>query len=167
MSKVYGVVVGIVQSVDDPLKIGRVQLHFPWLSDDSQSQWARVATLMAGPDRGSWFMPETGDEALVAFEHGDVEHPFVLGFLWNGKDRPPQTDTKIRLLHTVNGHEIEISDPPVRGGDKGHVRIKDAHGNQIELANGRISITGVSLVEIKAPQVVVNGRPVVPATSPI
>ncbi|HEY0078519.1 MAG TPA: phage baseplate assembly protein V [Pyrinomonadaceae bacterium] len=167
MSKIYGVVTGLVVNVDDPLKTGRVQLRFPWLGEQVESQWARVATMMAGKDRGSWFMPEVDDEVLVAFEHGNVEHPFVLGFLWNGKDKPPRDDTKIRVLKSLNGHEIEITDPPVTGGDKGHIRIKDAHGNVIELSNGRISITAVAFIDIKAPQVVINGRPVVPAPSPI
>lgn len=167
MSKLFGVYVGLVVNVEDPQGMGRVKLRFPWMEDEPESNWARVATLMAGPDRGSWYMPVVEDEALVAFERGDPSFPYVLGFLWNGKDKPPQTDPKVRLVRSVNGHEIEITDPGVSGGDKGRVRIKDAHGNVIELSNGRISIKGVSLVEINGPQVVINGRPVVIAGGPI
>lgn len=166
-SKIYGVVVGTVKSVKDPAHLGRVQVFFPWLGEKNESQWARVATLMAGPDRGSWFMPELDDEVLVAFEHGNVEYPYIVGYLWNGQDKPPIDDPKVRLLRTVNGHEIEIADPSVSGGDKGYIRIKDAHGNKIELANGQISITGIAVVQIKAPQVIINGRPVLVAGSPI
>jgi len=165
MSQIIGVVVGIVKSKPD--RLGQIEVHFPWLSDDNTTSLARVATLMAGPERGSWFMPEIGDEALVAFEHGDVEHPYIIGFLWNGKDKPPQTDPQIRLLRSVNEHAIEIKDSKVTDGDKGYIQIKDAHGNIIELANARISITGVSVIEIKAPQVMINGRPVLPAPGPI
>ncbi len=47
-----------------------------------------MATLFAGKDRGSWFMPDVGDEVLVSFEHGDPSRPYVLGGLWNGTDSP-------------------------------------------------------------------------------
>jgi len=167
MSKVYGVMVGLVIDVNDPQKMGRVKLRFPWLSDDAESNWARVATMTAGNDRGSWFMPEVDDEVLVAFEMGDTNHPFVVGFLWNGQDKPPRTDTKTRVLRTLNGHEIEFTDPAVSGGDKGHIRIRDAHGNTIELANGVINITGVGTLQIKAPNVIINGRIVTPTPNPI
>src|ERR1041384_5002133 len=116
--RIYGVVVGIVKSVDDPMGMGRLQLRFPWLSDDNTPAWARVATLMAGNDRGTWYMPEVDDEVLCAFEHGDTQHPFVIGFLWNGKDKPPTKNTRRRLILSLNGHEIEIYDPDPSGGDK-------------------------------------------------
>jgi phage baseplate assembly protein V len=167
MSKVYGVVVGLVIDVNDPSAAGRVKLSFPWLDESSQSNWARVATLMAGKERGSWFMPELGDEVLVAFEMGDMDHPYIVGFLWNGQDKPPKTDTKVRLLRTVNGHEIEFTDPEVAGGDKGHIQIKDAHGNVIELKNGLIKIQGVGTLQIDAPNVLIKGRPVAMTANPI
>ena len=131
MNRIQGVVVGIVRDVNDPNSLGRVQIHFPWLSDDNNSQWARVATLMSGNDRGSWFMPEVGDEVLVAFEHGDTQHPYVLGFLWNGKDKPPNSDitTEVRRLKTVSGHVLEFDD---RGGQE-RVLVKTKAGHQIEM----------------------------------
>jgi uncharacterized protein involved in type VI secretion and phage assembly len=112
-------------------------------------------------------MPEIDDEALVAFEHGDFHHPFILGFLWNGADRPPTDDPKKRLIRSLNGHEIEIYDPGIAAGDRGYIRLKDAHGNEIELSNARITIRGVALIEIQAPIVMINGRPVAPTPNPI
>ena len=131
MNRIQGVVVGIVTSVSDPENMGRVQLFFPWLADSNTTQWARVATLMAGQDRGSWFMPEVGDEAMVAFEHGDTQHPYVLGFLWNGQAMPPNTGitTEVRRLKTVSGHILEFDDRP--GQER--VLIKTKAGHQIEL----------------------------------
>ncbi len=85
---IYGVVVGIVTQNDDKDKLGRVKVKFPWLSDNDQSDWARVTMLGAGPNAGAVFIPEVSDEVLVAFEHGDISRPFVLGGLWNGKDKP-------------------------------------------------------------------------------
>lgn len=167
MKRHPGVVIGIVKSLDDPDGEGKIQVEFPWLEEGKRSGWAPVAVAMAGKNRGMYYMPEIDDEVLVAFEHGDFNHPFIIGFLWNGVDKPPRSDPQYRLIRTVNGHEIEIYDPIVSAGDKGHIRLKDAHGNMIELANGRLSITGVSYLEINAPQVVINGRSVAPALSPI
>lgn len=167
MNKINGVVVGIVKDFNDPEKLGRIKVNFPWLSGNNSSQWARISTLMAGKGRGSWFMPEKEDEVLVTFDHGDVQHPYIIGFLWNGEDKPPITDPQRRLIRSVNGHEIEIYDPDISQGDQGYIRLKDAHGNLIELANGRISINSISFIEINAPRVVINGRPVAPVPSPI
>jgi uncharacterized protein involved in type VI secretion and phage assembly len=166
MSRRYGVVVGRVEEVEDPQGEGRVRVAFPWLGCGN-GYWAPVATLMSGGGRGSWFMPEVGDEVLVAFEQGDVNHPYVIGFLHNGEQLPPETDRQVRVLHSVNGHRIELRDPDVAGGDTGGIRIADAHGNVVELDNARISIRGIATIDITAPTVTINGRPVAPVPFPI
>lgn len=165
MKQIKGVVVGIVKEVDAAL--GRVKLDFPWMQPPQRSHWAPIATLMAGKGRGAYFMPELDDEALVAFDQGEFDHPYVVGFLWNGADAPPSTEPKLRLLHSVNGHEIGIYDAEPAGGDKGFIRIQDAHGNVIELANGRITITGKGVLQLNAPNVTINGRLVAPVGPPI
>ncbi len=91
MKKMSGVVIGIVKSLDDPERLGKIELQFPWLSEVHRSAWAPVAAPMAGKKRGVFYMPELGDEVLVAFEHGDFDHPFIIGYLWNGVDTPPET----------------------------------------------------------------------------
>jgi len=85
---IYGVVVGIVTQNDDKEKLGRVKVKFPWLSENDESDWARVAMLGAGPNAGAVFIPEVNDEVLVGFEHGDISRPFVISGLWNGVDKP-------------------------------------------------------------------------------
>ncbi len=85
---IYGVVVAIVTNNDDPDKQGRVKLKFPWLSEDYESDWARLTQLGAGPSAGAVFIPEVNDEVLVAFEFGDVRRPYVVGSLYNGQDKP-------------------------------------------------------------------------------
>ena len=93
----YGVVIGVVTNNHDPRSLGRIKVKFPWLSADNESNWARVASLMAGKGRGALFLPEVDDEVLVMFEHGYMEHPYVVGALWNGKDTPPKpTGTQSR-----------------------------------------------------------------------
>jgi len=112
---VYGVVVALVSSIDDPDESGRVKLKFPWLRDDSESDWARVACFMAGQDRGALFRPEVGDEVLVLFEHGDMRFPYVIGALWNGQDTAPvekqaDADNNIRLIKSRSGHLVIFDD---------------------------------------------------------
>lgn len=167
MSRMRGVVTGQVIDVHDPDGHGRVHVKFPYLGGQNESYWAPVATLMSGGGRGSWFMPVVGDEVLVAFNQDDPAHPHILGYLWNGEDRPPETDPNMRVIRSVNGHEIRLYDPSPSSGDKGYIQIKDAHGNMIELANARISITSVGQIEINAPSITIAGRPVVPAAGPI
>jgi len=89
--KIFGVAPAIVVDVADPDKQGRVKVKFPWLPGEGQDEfWARVVQPIEGARLGFFVLPEVADEVLVAFEHGDVHHPYVLGSLWNGTDRPPK-----------------------------------------------------------------------------
>jgi phage protein D len=83
-----GVVTAIVSDLNDPMELGRIKVKFPWLSDDYDTDWARMTQPGAGNARGMVVMPEVGDEVLVAFEMGDVRRPFVIGSLYNGQDKP-------------------------------------------------------------------------------
>ena len=110
--KIQGVTVGTVINNIDATGEARVQLMLPWLP--GYRPWARLCVLMGGLARGTYFVPQIGDEVLVAFHHGDVREPFVLGSLWNTLDRPPAlltTDpvTK-RTIRTPLGHELTFDD---------------------------------------------------------
>ena len=165
MRAIAGVVIGLVADVDPATPA--LKVTFPWMEPAQTSNWAPIATLMAGNNRGSYFMPEQGDEVLVAFEHGNFDHPFVVGFLWNGVDTPPANDPQLRLLRSRNGHEIAIYDPDPLGGDEGYVKISDAHGNVVKLSNAELTITGLASLKIEAPVVTINGRTVAPIADPI
>ncbi len=167
MSKVYGVVTAEVIDADDPQGEGRVQVRYKNLPADNEGYWAPVATMMTGDGRGTWYRPEIGDDVLVAFDQGDVNHPYVIGYLWNGRQRPPSSDNHLRLIHSVNGHKISLYDPAITSGDTGYVKIEDAHGNSITLQNAMISIQSVAVVQINAPSVIINGRVVAPIPNPI
>jgi uncharacterized protein involved in type VI secretion and phage assembly len=129
MNEISGVVIGLVQDLNDPERQGRIQLQFPWLSEAHRSAWAPVAAPMAGKKRGVFYMPELGDEVLVAFEHGDFDHPFILGYLWNGVDTPPETNHSNRVIKTPGGHELRFEDSD--GAKK--VIINSSSGHQIVL----------------------------------
>src|SRR5262245_28644023 len=110
----FGVVVGLVTNNKDPEDLHRVKVRFPWLDADNDSHWARVASPMAGKERGAYFLPEVDDEVLVAFEHGCVDYPYVVGSLWNGKDKPPESNAdglnKHRMIKSRSGHVIRLND---------------------------------------------------------
>lgn len=134
VGKVYGAVVGVVTSVDDPDGLGRVKVSYPWLQDDAESPWARLVSFMAGNERGGVFRPEVDDEVLVVFEHGDMRRPYVIGALWNGQDAMPEergadADNDLRLIKSRSGHTIVFDDTD--GNEV--LTINDKHGNTVEL----------------------------------
>ena len=114
----YGVLVGIVTNNNDKEGMARVKVKFPTISDKEESTWARVVTPMAGASRGIEFIPEVNDEVLVAFEYNDINHPYILGSLWNGKDKPPEPTANVvkngkvqkRIIKSTSGHIITLDD---------------------------------------------------------
>jgi uncharacterized protein involved in type VI secretion and phage assembly len=154
------VVIGIVTNNTDPDNLGRVKVKFPWLADD-ESWWARIASPMAGKDRGFYFLPEIDDEVLVSFEHGDMSRPFILGALWNGMDKPPKPNSGVvggskvnqRIIKTRAGHTITLDDTD--GNEKISIVDKTQKNFiQIESKSNQITIEadGDILIKSKANQ---------------
>lgn len=155
---VRGVSVATVVQNQDPEGLGRVKVRFPWRENPDESHWARMAVPMAGGDRGAWFLPEVGDEVLVACDAERVEHPYVLGALWNGQAKPPQNNSDgkndIRMIRSRSGHEI-IFDDGAQGSidihlkdkkrkvrlDPDGITISDDSGNQMEIKSTPGTIT--------------------------
>jgi uncharacterized protein involved in type VI secretion and phage assembly len=161
--RVFGVVSGIVTNNQDPDGLGRVKVRFPWLAEDEESWWARIAVPMAGKERGTYFLPEVDDEVLVAFEHGDVRFPYVLGALWNGQDVPPVTneegENNIRVIASRSGHVVRLDDTP--GAEK--IEVVDASEQNsvvIDTAAGTITIKADADVVLESVQgkVVLRGQ---------
>ncbi|HEU4420993.1 MAG TPA: VgrG-related protein [Pilimelia sp.] len=129
--RIGGVVLGIVTNASDPEARGRVKLRFPWLSEEYESDWARVVQIGAGDKRGLHLLPEVNDEVLVSFEHGDTRRPYVVGGLFNGVDAPPFPDAvdtgsgkvQVRGLRTRAGHELIFTD--TEGKERIELRTKD------------------------------------------
>jgi uncharacterized protein involved in type VI secretion and phage assembly len=153
-SAVAGVAMAIVADNQDPEDLGRVKLTYPWREADDESYWARVAAPMAGPDMGAYFLPEEGDEVLVGFENGDLEHPYVLGALWNGEREPPENNSDgnndVRTVRSRSGHELSFDDADDGGSitietNGGHtVTLDDASGSEevsVEDSSGQNSLT--------------------------
>lgn len=172
--RLYGVYPALVTDVQDPDNQGRVQIKLPFVEESdggSALAWARLATMMAGADRGTWFIPEVDDEVLVAFTAGDPRRPVVIGALWNGVDAPPETmdsANNVRSVTSRSGHKLTFDD--TAGAEKvelktngGHTfTLDDAAGGTVTLthsngatikidAAGNIEITANVKVKINAP----------------
>lgn len=131
VGKINGVAAGIVTNNKDPDKLGRLKVKFPWLSDDNETDWIRMTTFMAGGERGGFFLPEVEDEVLVAFEHGDINLPYVIGMLWNGVDQPPEDNSdgqnNIRKIKSRSGHEIIFNDDNTAKQEKIEIHTNAGH----------------------------------------
>ena len=175
----YGAFPALVTDIVDPEGLGRVKIALPWSPDTAGARyetWARLATFMAGNNRGSWFIPDVDDEVLIVFEGGDPRRPYVIGSLWNGKDAPPESMDGAgknfkKVLRSRNGVKLTMDDTDGReqfiletpGGQKltlkdgpGAVEIVDSNGNSIKMEASGITITASAKVTINASQVAVS-----------
>jgi uncharacterized protein involved in type VI secretion and phage assembly len=184
MGQLNGVFPAVVIDNVDPKNLGRVQVQLPQMDESGQrgsKVWARMATLMAGKNRGTWFIPDVNDEVLVAFEAGDVSRPYVIGSMWNGTSSPPETmdmNNNKKLLRSRNGVTITLDDESGQerfivetpGGQKitlkdgpGSIEMMDSNGNSVKLeasgivvnASAKVTINA-SMVEISSGMVTVN-----------
>lgn len=112
--KYYGVVTGRVINQLDPLALGRIQVQLPFIDSLDLSPWARVATNLAGPLCGFYFLPNLGDEVLVAFENGDPKVPYIVGSLWSAFTPPPLPSPlpQISMIKTLAQNTIMFTDIP-------------------------------------------------------
>lgn len=150
-----GLLIGIVTDLEDPENLGRVKVKFPTLGDQA-SDWVRLATLMAGPNRGTFFCPEKDDELLIGFEHNDLRRPYMVGALWSKVDPPPPDDgqrkkNNWRFIQSRSGHIIKLDD--TQGAEK--IELIDKDGLRtvvIDSANGKIQVLCTQgSVEVEAP----------------
>ena len=136
----YGVVSGIVTNVEDDGQEGRVKVQFPWFDDRMETEWCRVRQFYAGGGFGAFFVPEVGTEVLLAFVHGDMRLPIILGGLYNGHDKPPTHRTSSqdqKMIRTKGGHELLFDD----SDSEQRVRIKTNGGHTADLDDTGKKIT--------------------------
>lgn len=175
--KIAGVMIAIVTSNEDPENLARVKLQYPWRGSSDESGWARIAVPSAGGKRGVYFVPEVGDEVLVAFENGDINHPYVIGSLWNGKEQPPEANgggkNNVRVITSRAGHSVVFDDDSgggsltLRTNSGQTIRIDDTSGKEsislvdqsgnseirIDSAKSQISITSAAKLVIKSAEI--------------
>lgn len=173
--RLYGTYPALVVGVDDSRDRGRVEVELPWVGEEegrTATAWARLATMMAGDGRGTYFVPDVGDEVLINFMAGDPSHPVVIGALWNGEDDPPESmdaagSNDVRSITSRSDHRVRFVDEGASGrlevesggghelvlddGD-GTITLRHANGATIEIdASGTVSVEALSRVEIDAP----------------
>lgn len=177
--RLYGVYPAQVTDIKDPDGHGRVKIKLPWSPDNSgggYEVWARLAVLMAGKNRGTWFVPDPNDEVVVMFEGGDPRLPYVLGGLWNGQDTPPESmdgggNNFKKTIRSRNGVKVTLDDTDGRetmtletpGGQKvtlrdgpGSIQMQDSNGNSIKLEAAGVTVTAASKLTINASTVEIN-----------
>ena len=140
-----GVVTAVVTNTDDPDDWGRVKVKYSWMSDDAESFWARLAGPGGGPTAGFIAVPEVGDEVLVAFEHGDINYPVIIGGFWNGKHAIPEPTAGaksgekplIRTWKSINGHYTAMHDDDDQKIETmtidGHLFVMDDKEKKVEI----------------------------------
>lgn len=167
-NRMQGGMVAVVVDNVDPEDRYRVRVSYPWLADQYskettsdggeskvQSFWARITTMMSGPEMGSVWLPEIDDEVMVMFEEGDFERPIIVGSLWNGSRKSPR-DLKyspdhestnvpnkgqggkndFRFIRSRTGHQLAFNDKEGGGGisvrskKSGELYIDDADGKE-------------------------------------
>lgn len=129
---------GIVCDATDPEKLGRVQVMFSQLGDNIVTDWLRVVSVGAGPNRGFQVIPEANDEVLVVFEQGDFRRGYVLGGMWNGVDKPVHGDVSKRTWRSRLGHILEFDDS---GGSPGILLKTTGLGGGGEDPTKNLSVT--------------------------
>lgn len=162
-----GLHTAVVKKLDgDPLKEQRIQVELPWMDGKSKLLWARLSTMYATNGKGTFFLPEPGDEVLVGFMNQDPTHPVILGSLYGEKHKPPyeyeaknntkaivtrekmriefDEEKKIITVSTPGKNTVEISD------DGKHIRLTDQHKNEIKMDSGGISLTSAKDITLKA-----------------
>ena len=177
MSLFSGVCMAVVTDNVDPDNSGRVKIRLGPLGAPGAKGaelWARVATLMAGDNRGTWFIPDVKDEVLVAFEAGDTRRPFVIGALWSGTAAPPATmdaSNSKKVLRSRSGVKITLDDQAGQEGflvetpagqrlmlrdGPGAVEIADGNGNSIRLETTGVAVIASARATLNASTVEVN-----------
>lgn len=164
---VSGLQLGLVTALEgDPDGENRIQVRIPLIDPSEEGIWARVATLDAGDTRGTFFLPEIGDEVVLGFFNDDPRNPVVLGMMNSSAKPAPVTasddnhekgivtrsemkvmfndDKKTITIETPNGNMMNLSD------EDGAIVLADENGNSIMLNADGVTIESAADVNIKA-----------------
>jgi Rhs element Vgr protein len=165
---VSGLQIGIVtQLADDPAGEFRIRVRVPLAGMDEQGVWARLATLDAGAQRGTFFRPEVDDEVVLGFFYNDPAQPVVLGMLHSSAKTPPlpptednhqkayvsrsglalffDDDTQVMTFETPGGNRLTLTD-----ADGGGIMLADRHGNKLTMDKHGIALSSAKDLVLKA-----------------
>jgi Rhs element Vgr protein len=164
---VSGLQIGVVTVLqNDPNGDDRIKVRLPLVSDSEEGSWARIATLDAGKERGTFFRPEIHDEVIVGFLNDDPRHPVVLGMCHSSAKPAPEPakdsnhrkgyvsrekmhfifddEKKVILIDTPGGNKFTLSE------DAKGIQLEDQNGNKIVLDDSGIKIDSAKDLILKA-----------------
>jgi Rhs element Vgr protein len=164
---ISGLQTGVVVDLEsDPDGENRVQVKIPVINKDEKGLWARIATLDAGNERGSFFLPEIDDEVIVGFLNDDPRHPVILGMVHSSAKPAPLsasndnhekgfvTRSKMKFIFNDDKKNITLETPAgkkiIIDDDAGSVTMLDENNNKIEMSSGGITLESASDITIKA-----------------
>ena len=164
---IHGLQVAIVVALEnDPVGDDRISIKLPQIADGDNTCWARVATLDAGNQRGSFFRPEINDEVIVGFLDDDPRKAIVLGMLNSSSLPAPVTaaDTNnIKGFYTRSHMKLEFDDEnkiiaiETPAGNKmvfseqdKQITLTDQNSNQVVMSGTGISMESAQDITIKA-----------------
>lgn len=108
---------------------GRVKLQFHWNRldkyDENSSPWIRVMTPAAGDEFGQIRLPRVGEEVAVVYANGNIDHPLILGALYNGRHMPPWNLPEQSALTGLRSRELE-------GSQRGNHLVLDDTAGKIQ-----------------------------------
>lgn len=164
---ISGLHIGVTTQLEsDPDGEDRILVQIPIINNEEQGIWARIATLDAGENRGSFFRPEIGDEVIIGFINDDPNDAVILGMLNSSTKPAPLTasddnhekgivtrsemkmifnDDKISyVLETPAGKKITLDE------DADLVQIEDEHANILTFNSDGITMESAGDINIKA-----------------
>jgi uncharacterized protein involved in type VI secretion and phage assembly len=165
-SSIQGLQTGIVTDIEDENGQYRVKIRLPLVNENDEGVYARVATLDAGDNRGTFFRPEENDEVIVGFMNDDPRHPVILGMLHSSAKSAPvepesgnpkkgyQSRSGIKMFFDDDKKSIRIETPGSRvfelNDDESSITVQDGNGNKMVMDSGGVSIESGSDLNIKA-----------------
>ncbi len=168
---VSGLQIGVVDAFEeDPDKEFRVKVILPGIDEQKGAVWARLLSPDAGPERGYFFRPETGDEVVVGFFNNDPRQPVVLGAMYGSKNAPPKDVSELsaeninKAIVSRSGTTIGFVDAEkasvfiqtpeknkiLLDDDAQMIQITDQHGNSLTMDANGIEIKSAKDVKVDA-----------------
>lgn len=130
-NRMSGVTVGIVAKKYSKEMPGRVCVQIPVRDDEANVlKWARIAVMSAGKKWGTFFMPEIGDQVLLAFEEGNIDKPYIIGCIHKDNTsflgKVADEDNQYKCITTKNGSRILFEDNKEGEGEKDKITLETA-----------------------------------------
>lgn len=164
---IQGLQTGIATRLEgDPEGEDRIMVRLPLIHAQDEGIWARICTLDAGANRGTFFRPEINDEVIVGFINNDPRHAIILG-MCNSSAKPaplPAADdnhekgyvsrSEMKVIFNDDKKTIVIATPAgnkmtLTEEDKA-IQLEDQHGNKIIMNEDGIKLESSKDIVLKA-----------------